>query len=171
MRTVWLRFILWLLLCQPIFCHLARADDSLRDIPRVDVHAHCGSPQRMAEYLEISKELEQRYSERLLAWIDLDFLRTGSDVTADTYLSAANERYEHRFLPCLHDAMKDGLQYSAEDIEAWQQRGVVGLKIWVGLSDAIDNSAARSAVCEDGHPSIPWRLDPHRSTLSDVMVQ
>ena len=93
----------------------------------------------MAEYVQISRELKQRHGQQLVAWIDLDFMRQDSNVTADAYLQAAKEQYECRFVPCLHDAMKDGLQYTADDIEGWQKRGVVGLKIWVGLSEAIDN--------------------------------
>lgn len=117
----------------------ARADGPPAAIPRIDVHAHCGSPDQMADYVKISDGLRQEYGEHLVAWIDLNFLRN-RDVSAEAYLKAAGKRHRHRFLPCLHDAMRDGLQYGPKDVVGWQKRGVVGLKIWVGVSDAIDRA-------------------------------
>ncbi|MHC4177993.1 MAG: amidohydrolase family protein [Planctomycetota bacterium] len=103
----------------------ARAGEPPTAIPRIDAHAHCGSPDQM------------QYGEHLVAWVDLNFLRS-RDVSAEAYLEATSKRYQHRFLPCLHDAIRDGLQYGPDDVVGWQKRGVVGLKIWVGVSDAID---------------------------------
>ncbi len=115
----------------------ARSGEPLSDIPRIDVHAHCGSPVRMAKYIKIAESLRGKYDEHLVAWVDLSF-RRNDDVSADEYLRAASADYQDRFLPCIHDAMADGLQYGPEDAVAWQKRGVVGVKIWVGVSDAID---------------------------------
>lgn len=114
----------------------ACSSEPLTDIPRIDVHAHCGSPQQMEAYVKISDSLREKHGEHLAAWVDLDFLRN-REISAEAYFQAASTR-QNRFLPCLHDAMADGLQYTPEDLVAWQKRGVVGLKIWVGVSDAID---------------------------------
>jgi len=113
------------------------ANEPLTDIPRIDAHAHCGSPDRMERFVKISDSLREEYGEVLAAWVDLSFGRS-DEVSAEAYLDAASLRHQQRFLPCLYDAMKDGLQYGPEDIVAWQKRGAVGLKIWVGVSDAID---------------------------------
>jgi len=120
-----------------LFAFPVGADESLTDIPRIDVHAHCGSPERMEKFVKISDSLREEYGEVIAAWVDLSF-RRNEDVSAGAYLDAASEQYQQRFLPCLYDAMRDGLQYGPEEIVAWQKRGVVGLKIWVGVSDAID---------------------------------
>jgi predicted TIM-barrel fold metal-dependent hydrolase len=37
--------------------------------------------------------------------------------------------------------MADGLRFSPEELAEWQERGVVGYKIWVGVSPAIDDPA------------------------------
>ncbi len=115
----------------------AMADDSLKTIPRIDVHAHVGAPERMAEYVEISDSLRQKHDEHLAAWIDLSF-RRDKESDDDAYLESAFVQHKHRFLPCLWDVIEDGLDYTPNDLVAWQKRGVVGLKIWVGVSDAID---------------------------------
>lgn len=113
------------------------ADESFTDIPRIDAHAHCGTPEQMERFLKISESLREKYGVVLAAWVDLSF-RRDNEVSAEAYLDAAAAQYQRRFLPCLYDAMRDGLQYGPEGIVAWQERGVVGLKIWVGVSDAID---------------------------------
>lgn len=51
-------------------CGSSRADDAVKDIPRVDVHTHCGNRARMAEYMEIAQSLESQYGQRLVAWVD-----------------------------------------------------------------------------------------------------
>ena len=121
----------------PAIASQARSAEPFADIPRIDAHAHCGSPQRMEKYVEIADSLLRKYDEQLAAWIDLSF-RRDDDVPDDEYLRAASTGHGNRFLPCLFDAMADGLRYGPEDVVAWQKRGVVGLKIWVGVSDAID---------------------------------
>ena len=38
-----------MLTCHLLLCRQVTAGDTFNDIPRVDVHAHCGKPERMAE--------------------------------------------------------------------------------------------------------------------------
>lgn len=131
-RYLWIVLLLTLVTVPP-----TAVAQSPKDIPRVDVHSHCGNPEQMEKYLQVSRALAEEYGEQLVAWIDLDF-RRNKDGSADEYLAAASRKFKNRFLPCLHDAMKDGLDYGPDDIVHWKKRGVVGLKIWVGVSDAID---------------------------------
>ncbi|MFC1526457.1 amidohydrolase family protein [Candidatus Latescibacterota bacterium] len=110
--------------------------ESLTHIPRIDVHAHCGDPEQMELYVQIATALRQGHGEHLAAWVDLNFRRP-VEVSDEHYLETT-ERLGLRFLPCLHEAIANGLQYTPQDLESWQRRGVAGLKIWVGVSDAID---------------------------------
>lgn len=53
-----------------------------------------------------------------------------------------DEKYEGRFLLCLSDyRIANGLKYSPEELAEWQGLGVVGYKIWVGLSPLVDDPA------------------------------
>jgi len=104
----------------------------------VDVHSHIGSVERMEHYVKVAEVLKDRYEISLAAWVDLNFLRD-SDAAEDVYLKAASGRYQGRFLPCINDfKISDGLRYSPDELVEWQKKGIVGYKIWVGVSPLID---------------------------------
>jgi predicted TIM-barrel fold metal-dependent hydrolase len=120
---------------------LARDQNAISAIPRVDVHSHVGSVERMEHYVKVSEVLKDQYGVNLEIWIDLNFLRQSGGAEQE-YLSAAGGRYKGRFLPCINDfKISDGLRYSPEELVKWQQKGIVGYKIWVGVSSLIDDPA------------------------------
>ncbi len=128
--------------CICIFCHqqYALAEDkiAISAIPRVDVHSHVGSVERMGHYVKVAEVLKDQHGINLAAWIDLSFLRQ-SDGTGQEYLDAAANRFEGRFLPCINDfKISDGLRFSPDELVKWQEKGIVGYKIWVGVSPLID---------------------------------
>jgi len=105
------------------------------------VHSHVGSVERMEHYVKVSKALKDQYGINLAAWIDLNFMRQ-SGGTEEEYLDAAGTRYKGRFLPCINDfKISDGLRYRPEELAKWQKKGIVGYKIWVGVSPLIDRPA------------------------------
>ncbi len=132
-------------LCICILCCpeslLAEDNKAICAIPRVDVHSHVGSVERMKHFIKVGKVLKDQYSINLAIWIDLNFLRQ-SRGTEEKYLDAANNRYKGRFLPCINDfKISDGLRYPPEELAKWQQKRIVGYKIWVGVSPLIDKPA------------------------------
>jgi len=115
----------------------AQAREDLSTIPRVDVHAHVGSFDRMKDYLEVSKVLENKYKVNLALWVDLNFQREPSGEPS-TYLQTVRDRFKGRFLPCINDfKIQDGLRYSPDELSEWMKQGVVGYKIWFGVTDLI----------------------------------
>jgi len=107
-------------------------------MPRIDVHAHVGSSlEKMGEYIELSKVIKEKLNVELAIWINLG--RRGEEFEN---LKEAEEKYKGRFLPCISDYnISDGLKFSPEEIVKWMNHGVVGYKIWVGVSSAIDDPA------------------------------
>ncbi len=133
-------FLCICVLCSPESL-LARDKNAISAIPRVDVHSHVGSIERMKHYVKVGEALKDLYDINLAVWIDLNFMRQ-SDGTEEEYLDAAGNRYKGRFLPCINDfKISDGLRYSPEELAKWQQKGIVGYKIWVGVSPLIDKPA------------------------------
>lgn len=117
----------------------AQDKKAISAIPRVDVHSHVGSVERMGDYVKVSEILKSQYDANLEIWIDLNFGRQ-PDGTEQKYLNAASNRYKGRFLPCINDfKISDGLRYSPEELLKWQREGIVGYKIWVGVSSLIDD--------------------------------
>jgi predicted TIM-barrel fold metal-dependent hydrolase len=120
---------------------LAQDKSTISAIPRVDVHSHVGSVERMEHYIKVSQALKEQYGINLAAWIDLNFMRQSGE-TEHEYLDAAANRYQGRFLPCINDfKISDGLRYPPEELIKWQKKGIVGYKIWVGVSPLIDRPA------------------------------
>jgi predicted TIM-barrel fold metal-dependent hydrolase len=119
----------------------AQGNNVLATVPRIDVHAHVVSLEKMADYMEVRKILKEKYDVDLAMWIDLSFpLEPGGEGT--DLLMAVEEKYQGRFLPTINDyEIKDGLRFSPEELPLWQERGVVGYKIWVGVSPAVDHPA------------------------------
>ncbi len=159
-----------------VLCRAAtsRAEDSLANIPRIDAHAHGGVPERMERYVKISEVLRDRYDEQLVAWVDLNFLR-GGKTTADEYFEIVSNKYQDRFLPCLHELMRDGFQYQPEELAGWQKRGVAGVKIWVGLSDAIarpENTPLLTKMAEIGMPGASIHIaQPYPTSWCEDPIQ
>jgi predicted TIM-barrel fold metal-dependent hydrolase len=121
------------------FTASAQTKEILSIIPRVDVHAHVGTTDRMADYVKVSDCLKQKYKVNLALWIDLSFLRD-SDQEPSKYFQLVREKYDNRFLPCINDfKIQDGLRYSPDELSDWMNKGVVGYKIWFGVTDMIDD--------------------------------
>lgn len=132
-------FVICLIFSQTIL--FAQSRDVLSTIPRIDVHTHVGSIERMAEYLEVRRILKYSFDVDLSMWINLSS-PLGHRGEGIDYLKEVEEKYDGRFLTCLtnHNISK-GLKFSPEEIVEWMDRGVVGYKIWVGVSPAVDNPA------------------------------
>lgn len=119
----------------------AQENSKLSTIPRIDVHAHVGSIERMADYMEVRNILKEQYDADLALWIDLRFPIEPGGEGLDL-LTAVEEKYQGRFLPTINDyKISDGLRFAPEELAVWQERGVVGYKMWVGVSPAIDHPA------------------------------
>jgi predicted TIM-barrel fold metal-dependent hydrolase len=120
-------------------CGLIKADVNLSDIPIVDAHAHVGDVDRMNDYVEVSKVLKDKYKINLEVWINLSFQRrSGED--ASEHLKVVKEKYKDRFLPCINDyRIQDGLRYPPDELSEWMKKGIVGYKLWFGVTDMIDD--------------------------------
>lgn len=134
---------LWIVvLCTAIMSGISVAVASAAEllaVPRVDVHAHVGDVERMEHYLEVDKVLRAEHGAGVDIWIDLNFLRS-PDQTADAYLQTVRREYDDRFLPCINDfKIQDGLRYSEQSLEAWLKQGIVGYKMWFGVTDLMDD--------------------------------
>ena len=117
----------------------AQSQYTLSTMPRIDVHAHVGSLENMAGYVQVTKILKEEHKVNLEIWIDLSSpLEPGGK--GEDFIKEAQEKYPNRFLPCInHYRLSGKLKYSPEELAEWKERGVVGFKIWTGLSTAINN--------------------------------
>jgi len=125
----------------------SQTEGTLSKIPRVDVHCHISGPDLMEAYLSVSDKLKEDYGTNLEVFINLDDYESKTGrlqpglIGAD-YLEEVDRRFQGRFLLTLSDyRVADGLRYSPEELAEWQKRGVVGYKIWVGVSSLIDDPA------------------------------
>ncbi len=119
----------------------AKSQYTLTTMPRIDVHAHVGSLEKMAGYVQMAKVLKEQHKVNLEIWIDLSSPLKPDGEGVD-FLKQAQEKFPNRFMPCInHFKLSGKLKYSPEQLAEWQERGVVGFKIWTGLSTAINNPA------------------------------
>lgn len=119
----------------------AQEKNTLSAIPRIDIHAHVGSIESMEDYLGVRNVLKEEYSVDLAMWIDLRFPLEPGGEGADL-IKTVEEKFQGRFLTTINDyQIEDGLRFSPDELAWWQERGVVGYKIWVGVSPAIDHPA------------------------------
>jgi predicted TIM-barrel fold metal-dependent hydrolase len=122
---------------------------TLSTIPRVDAHCHLSSLELMDDYLEMRGILKDKYNINLEVFIDLqDFelerepLKPGLEEEGIDYLKEAEKRYKGRFLSCIADyRIVDGLAFAPQELAQWQASGIVGYKIWVGVSPLVDHPA------------------------------
>jgi len=119
----------------------AEGQDDFSAIPRIDAHAHVGNLKRMAAYMEVRNFLKEQHDVKLEIWIDLSSpLKPGGEGV--DFLKSVEEKFSGRFLPCISDyRIADGLKFSLEELVEWKNRGVVGYKIWVGVSTAVNHPA------------------------------
>lgn len=126
--------IITLVVC---FSGSAQAKRDISTIPRVDVHAHVGRVERMKDFVGVGEALKDKYGINLAIWIDLDFQKESSE-SVSGYLGAAKKKFNNRFLPCINDfKIQDGLRYSPDELSKWMKKGIVGYKIWFGVTDLI----------------------------------
>jgi len=119
----------------------AQNKNALSTIPRIDVHAHVGGVEKMADYMEVRKILKEQFNVDLAMWINLQS-PLGPRGEGIEHIRAAEEKYQGRFLPTINDyRIQDGLRFSPEELAEWQQKGAVGYKIWVGVSSDVDDPA------------------------------
>ena len=110
-------------------------------IPRIDVHAHVGDIGNMAHYMRVRHILLDEFDADLALWINLQS-PLGPGGQGVDYLERVEATFQGRFLTCLtNHAIARGLKFSPEELVEWMDRGVVGYKIWVGVSPAIDHPA------------------------------
>lgn len=119
----------------------AQSGSGLSDMPRIDCHAHVGGIDKMAHYMEVRKVLKDKYNTDLAMWINLQFpLNPG--MKGVELISEAQNKYPYRFLPTINDyRINDGLRFSPGELQTWKDKGVAGYKIWVGVSEAVDDPA------------------------------
>ena len=114
---------------------------TLSTMPRIDVHAHVGGIERMTHYMEVRKILKDKFGVDLAMWINLQF-PIGPRGEGLDLLKSTEEKYQGRFLPTINDyKIADGLRFSPEELAEWQAKGIVGYKIWVGVTTDIDDPA------------------------------
>ena len=110
-------------------------------VPRIDVHAHVGGIENMANYVEVRRILEEEFDADLAIWINLRS-PLGPRAEGIEYFEEVEEKYRGRFLTCLtNHRISKGLKFSPEEIVEWMDRGIVGYKIWVGVSPAVNHPA------------------------------
>lgn len=131
--------VIILILSRPVLSAQNKSD--LSSIPRIDVHAHVGGVDRMQHYMEVRKILKEKFNTDLAMWINLQS-PLGPRGEGTDHLKEAEEKFQGRFLPTINDyRIADGLRFLPEELAEWKAKGVVGYKIWVGVSPAIDNPA------------------------------
>jgi len=147
MRIFCTRLSLLLLLVPATRLILGQSEPALSNIPRVDIHSHIANLELMEDYLAMSRNLKESAGVNLEVFIDLlNYRDRGSTLQPGMqgleFLEEVDQRFEGRFLLALSDyRIANGLQFPPEELAEWQRRGVVGYKIWVGVSDLIDDPA------------------------------
>lgn len=110
-------------------------------IPRIDVHAHVRDIENMGNYAEVSRILKEEFHVDLAIWINLSS-PLGPRGEGMEYFEEVEEKYQGRFLTCLtNHKISKGLKFSPEEIVEWMDRGIVGYKIWVGVSPSVNHPA------------------------------
>jgi hypothetical protein len=105
----------------------------LATMPRVDVHAHFGNTEQINGILKTGEVLKNRYHINLEVWVNLNpFLPVLHPTPLSVaFMDTVENTYQGRILSCISDYdVTNGLRYSPEEVVAWQNRGVVGYKIW-----------------------------------------
>ena len=62
-------------------------------MPRIDVHAHVGGIEKMADYMEVRKILKEQFNADLAMWINLQF-PLGPGGEGLDLLKSAEEKYQ-----------------------------------------------------------------------------
>ena len=100
---------------------------TLATMPRIDVHTHIRSDW---ETLDGVMELRKAVQEKLHADLAL-FISLGRAEPPD--LNEMRKRYNGRIQFCISDfTIKDGIRFSPQELVAWQEKGVMGLKFYPG---------------------------------------
>ena len=116
-------------------------DTEYPDIPRVDIHAHIRDNAILDDYLGMAELLKDDCGAELVMWVNLSTsLKSGRQGLEE--MKRVEKEYNGRFLHTINDyRIADGLGYSPEELAWWHRQGVVGFKIWVGVSPLSDHPA------------------------------
>lgn len=111
------------------------------DIPRIDVHAHIRDNAILDDYIGMAEIIKKDHGSDLAMWINLSApLKEGRQGLDE--MQRVEKEYKERFLHTINDyRIADGLAYSPEELAWWHRNGVVGFKIWVGVSPLSDHPA------------------------------
>ena len=111
------------------------------DIPRIDVHAHIRDNAVLDDYIGMAEIIREDSGADLAMWLNLSAgLKPGRQGLDE--MERVEEEYQGRFLHAINDyRIADGLAYSPEELAWWHGKGVVGFKIWVGVSPLSDHPA------------------------------
>ena len=91
--------------------------------------------------MQVRKVLKEQHNVNLEMWVNLSSPLEPGGKGVD-FLKEVEEKFSGRFLSCIRDhRIADGLRFSPEELAEWKSRGVVGYKIWVGVSPAVNDPA------------------------------
>jgi len=107
---------------------------TLSDMPRIDVHSHIAPDWNvMDDFMALRRAIKEQLDVEMAMWVSLG--KRGKEPPDLTELA---QRYDGRIQFCIFDyEIKDGLQYSPQDLQAWQRRGVMGLKFYPGWAPGV----------------------------------
>ena len=111
------------------------------DIPIIDIHTHIRDNAILDDYTGMAELIKNDYGSDLAMWINLSSpLREGREGLEE--MQRVEKEYKGRFLHTINDyRIHDGLAFSPAELAWWHKKGVVGFKIWVGVSDLSDHPA------------------------------
>ena len=133
-------FTLMLLVCFNT-SYLSAQQTQYPDIPRIDIHTHIRDNAILKDYIGMAGLIKEECGADLAMWINLSPALLEGRQGLDE-MQRVEKEYQGRFLHAINDyQIADGLAYSPEELAWWQRKGVVGFKIWVGVSPLSDHPA------------------------------
>lgn len=137
--SIFIVTIMTLGVTQPSF--LSAQQTAFPDIPRIDIHAHIRDNAILDDYIGMAEIIKKEYDADLAMWVNLSTsLKAGRQGLDE--MQRVEEKYKGKFLHTINDyRIADGLAYSPEELAWWQRNGIIGFKIWVGVSPLSDHPA------------------------------
>lgn len=111
------------------------------DIPRIDIHSHIRDNSILNDYIGMAGLIKEESGADVAIWVNLSPSLLEGRVGLEE-MERVEKEYQGRFLHTINDyRIADGLAYSPEELAWWHRKGVVGFKIWVGVSPLSDHPA------------------------------